>query len=135
MLWNNEPGKIAVNPSLGRIRPRVFIAEDSVLISLDLEKILRDYGCEIAGQAAYVANSLEMIGASEIDFALIDYRLGDGTSEPITEALKNKAIPYALCTGQSKNDFPTTSMDVPVIWKPFVPEDIHRVIDQLVDKS
>jgi DNA-binding NarL/FixJ family response regulator len=135
MLWESEDGGIAVNSAAVGTKPRVFIAEDSVLISLDLERILSDYGCEIAGQAAFIANSLEIISASQIDFALIDYRLGDGTSEPVTEALKNKAIPYALCTGQSKNDFPTTSLDVPVIWKPFVPEDIHRVIDHLVGKS
>ena len=36
-------------------RPRVFIAEDSVLISLDLEAILSAMGCEVVGVGTNLA--------------------------------------------------------------------------------
>jgi hypothetical protein len=134
MQLYGEQAKIREKTLVANRTPRAFIAEDSVLISLDLEKILIDYGYQIAGQAGSVANSLEIIGASEIDFAFINYRLGDGTSEPISEALISRAIPYAFCTGQSGRDFPKNLSEIPVIQKPFVPDDIRRTVKHLIGK-
>lgn len=109
---------------------RVLIAEDSLLIALDLEKICQDFGCQSTVQTAFIAECLQIIRSYEIDFAFVDYRLADGTSEPVTDALKDRAIPFAFCTGQSKCDFAAVSQQAPVIWKPFLPEDVLRAFEQ-----
>jgi DNA-binding NarL/FixJ family response regulator len=112
-------------------QPRVLIAEDNFLISLDLEKILSDFGCQVIAQAASVSDGLKAVDSRKMDFALIDYRLADGTSEALTRALTNRSIPFAYCTGQPRDDVIFVSQRVPVIWKPFLPDDVFRAIEQL----
>jgi CheY-like chemotaxis protein len=111
--------------------PRVLIAEDNFLISLDLEKILEDFGCRVVAHTASVSDGLKAVDSSQIDFALIDYQLMDGTSEPLMHALTNRSIPFAFCTGQPRDDLLSVSRRAPVIWKPFLPEDVFQAIEQL----
>ena len=56
-------------------RPRVFIAEDSILISLDLEAILCAMGCEVVGVGTNLAQALQFANPDKIDLSLA-WRLG-----------------------------------------------------------
>lgn len=127
--WSESYGK-PCHPVLPG-RPRALIAEDNFLISLDLEKILDDFGCRVAAHTTCVSDALKAVDRRKIDFALIDYRLADGTSEPLMHALTNCSIPFAFCTGQPRDDILSVSRRTPVIWKPFLPEDVFRAIEQL----
>lgn len=77
--------------STGHKAPRGFIAEDSVLISLHLEKILSGCGCNVVGVSS--SKVLHFLEHDDIDVAVIDHLLDDGTSEALTMALAAKAIP------------------------------------------
>jgi DNA-binding NarL/FixJ family response regulator len=112
--------------------PRVLIVEDNPLISMDLEDILKNHGCQIIGPLATVRDALLAIEKDEIDVALVDYVLEDGNAAPLAEALNGKAIPFAICTGSGEDAihsiFPTT----PILGKPFLTADVSVDINSLI---
>jgi DNA-binding NarL/FixJ family response regulator len=112
-------------------RPRVFIAEDSVLISLDLEEILNGIGCNVVGISSNIGQSLHFIEHDDIDVAVIDHLLDDGTSEALTRALAAKAIPFVICTGTSPQAIASCHPGAPILRKPYSPEDVCRVVSEL----
>src|SRR5438128_1959125 len=108
--------------------PRVFIAEDSLLISLDLEKILNDMGCEVVGTSRDITGCLEFVDPVKIDVAIVDYVLSDGTCEQLINALRAHAIPFAICSGYASQEIESHYPDVPVLLKPYNPDDVCRVM-------
>jgi DNA-binding NtrC family response regulator len=117
--------------STGHQGPRIFIAEDSVLISLDLEEILKGIGCNVIGVSSSIGQSLHVIERDDIDVAVIDHLLDDGTSEPLTRALAAKAIPFVICTGSAPQAIASCHPGVPVLRKPYNTEDVCRVVSEL----
>lgn len=111
--------------------PRVFIAEDSVLISMDLEEILKGIGCLIVGISSSNGQSLHVIDRDDIDVAVVDHLLNDGTSEPLTRALAAKAIPFVICTGSAPQAIASCHPGAPVLYKPYNTEDVCRVVSEL----
>ena len=112
---------------------RVLIAEDSLLVSLDLEMILNDFGFEIAGSSGDVSQALHLIETTNIDVAIIDYVLSDQTGEELTIALAARAIPFAICTGRGEEEIVAKFPDVPIVKKPFSADEVCRVLQNLVD--
>jgi DNA-binding NtrC family response regulator len=110
--------------------PRVFIAEDSVLISMDLEEILKGIGCHVVGISSNIGQSLHVIDRDDIDVAVVDHLLDDGTSEPLTRALAAKAIPFVICTGSAPQAI-ACHPGAPVLYKPYNTEDVCRVVSEL----
>ena len=120
------------NPSQSALPPRVFIAEDSILISLDLEAILSDIGCDVVGVVTNVTQALEFANPDKIDLAIIDYVLADETCEPLTDALAAQSIPFVICSGFANDEIEASYRGVPILRKPFNPDEVRRVISQLV---
>jgi CheY-like chemotaxis protein len=128
--WNSAMAAFNDGGSTGHRGPRVFIAEDSVLISLDLEAILEGIGCNIVGVSSSIGQSLHVIERDDIDVAVIDHLLDDGTSEPLTRALTAKAIPFVICTGSAPQAI-ACHPGAPVLYKPYNTEDVCRVVSEL----
>jgi DNA-binding NtrC family response regulator len=116
-------------------RPRVFIIEDDFLIALDLEKILGDMGCDVVGIRSDVNSSLQLITGTQIDVAIVDYILANGTSVDVIAALRARKLPCVICSGRPKREMTTAFPDLPSIEKPFRPEEIYRVVSQLAGDS
>jgi CheY-like chemotaxis protein len=129
--WNSAMAAFNDGGSTGHRGPRVFIAEDSVLISLDLEAILEGIGCNIVGVSSSIGQSLHVIERDDIDVAVIDHLLDDGTSEPLTRALTAKAIPFVICTGSAPQAIASCHPGAPVLRKPYNTEDVCRVVSEL----
>lgn len=83
----------------GRIPRHVLVVEDSMIIAMDTEDSLRALGVDVVTTAGNVAHARESIGADPPDFAILDFNLGDETSEPVAELLRQRGIPFVLATG------------------------------------
>ena len=81
---------------------RILMVEDDPLICLDLEASLSDLGA-IVMAAPDVSAGLKIVAAS-VDFAVLDFELGVGTSEPIARAAKARNIPFLFLSGYSEHD-------------------------------
>jgi DNA-binding response OmpR family regulator len=79
---------------------RVLVVEDDCLISMDLESILVEAGAEVAGVCRTVKDALVLANQNGIAAAILDFRLGCETSEPVARQLSSRGIPFVFYTGQ-----------------------------------
>jgi len=78
---------------------RVLVAEDETLVSMMLEEMLEDLGCETVGTHATLESALVASRADDFDVALIDMNLCGESAEPIVAELSARAIPFAIASG------------------------------------
>jgi CheY-like chemotaxis protein len=91
----------AVSESLQGLR--VLLVEDDPLICLDLESSLSDLGAAVAA-ATNVATALQIMAATTLDFAVLDFELGTETSEAIAQAARERGVPFLYLSGYSEKD-------------------------------
>lgn len=82
---------------------RILLVEDDPLILLDLETSLAEAGAVVTATTEG-ATALGVIGASPLDFAVLDFELGAQTSEPIAVAAQAASLPFLFLSGYSEND-------------------------------
>ena len=114
---------------------RVFIAEDNILVSLDLEAILCAMGCEVVGVGTNVAQALQFVNPDKVDVAIIDYALEDGTCGRLIDALVAQSIPFVICTVFAPEEIDASYRGAPILRKPFEADEVSRVINQLVGRE
>jgi CheY-like chemotaxis protein len=78
---------------------RVLVVEDSMLIALDAEDALIACGAGEVVIAGNVRAALAAMAGELPDFAVLDYNLGEETSEPVARALSEAGVPYCFATG------------------------------------
>ena len=118
------PGASAVNHAL--------LVEDSMIIALDAEEALLRLGVGRVTVASSVAVALDAIRDDRPDVALLDYNLGDESSESIAAALDAMAVPYWFVTGYGDAVAQlSTSRARGVLQKPYSPADLAGLLDQL----
>jgi CheY-like chemotaxis protein len=108
---------------------RVLVLEDSMLIALDAEDSLLACGVGEVVIAANVAAALAAIAEERPDFAVLDYNLGEESSEPVARALAEAQVPYCFATGYG--DALERSRAVPpcgVLNKPYSQQDLAAVL-------
>ena len=77
----------------------VLLVEDSMIIALDVEHMLGEIGVGEVTTVATVSQALKAIEDKEPQFAILDYNLGDETSDPIARELGAREVPFVLATG------------------------------------
>jgi light-regulated signal transduction histidine kinase (bacteriophytochrome)/CheY-like chemotaxis protein len=77
----------------------VLLVEDSMIIAMDCEDSLRDLGAQDVCAASSVDQAMTLIDERQIDFAILDYNLGDETSLAVANALTRRNVPFAFATG------------------------------------
>jgi CheY-like chemotaxis protein len=113
---------------------RVLLVEDSMLIALDAEETLIQAGIEDVAVAGNVAAALAAIEKSLPDFALLDFNLGNETSEPVAEVLTNLRVPYCYATGYG-DALERMSLAPPcgVVTKPYSKDDLMRAVGRAAE--
>jgi CheY-like chemotaxis protein len=108
---------------------RVLVVEDSALIAMDLEAILRDAGHTVIGPASSVAEALLLAASDHVDVALLDIDLDGQLVTPVAETLRARGIPFAFSTGFERGGAALAAFDgIPVLRKPF---DGHSILSML----
>ena len=103
---------------------RLFVVEDSPIVKLGLEAILREAG-------AMIVETLD----DEIDAAILDVNLGHGVSSaPIADKLSQRDVPFLFYSGQSESFLASIRKKFPaalVLIKPCDPARIIREVARL----
>jgi DNA-binding response OmpR family regulator len=110
---------------------RILIVEDEALIAQLLAMYIEDMGHDVVGPAATVNEALSFLNSDPPAFAILDCTLGDQDCTPIAEALSNANLPFAFATGHGIDGLPANFKTQPMISKPFIFEDIERVLSSL----
>ncbi len=108
---------------------RILIAEDEVLILMELEDMLLEMDCTIVGPAATVEETLKAIREYEIDGALLDMSLHGKRITPAADALVARGVPFVLCTGYAREDGDEASIrNAPRLTKPFNMQSLRAIM-------
>lgn len=98
---------------------RVLVVEDEFLIALDIEDALAELGCEVAGPVASVTDALDLLEQAGCDLAVLDVRLGDGSTAPVAQILRRRGIPFVVLTGYDRSQIDEPLLrEAPLIGKP-----------------
>ncbi len=97
----------------------VLVVEDQLLIALDVEQSLLDLDAAAVRLAPSVSKGLETLDEEAPDAAILDFDLGEETSEGLADELTRRAIPFAFATGYGDSVMiPKRFRDVPIVRKP-----------------
>jgi CheY-like chemotaxis protein len=101
---------------------KVLVLEDETLVSMMVEDMLLDLGCEVVGPFAKLDQALAFLdsGDGQIDAALLDVNLGGVRSFPMAEALVGKGVPFVFTTGYDESGLPEAWRGRPTLRKPFM---------------
>lgn len=111
---------------------RVLLVEDEAPIALLMEDMLIELGHDVVEIAAHLEPALEAAQSDEIDFALLDINLNGLNSFPVADALDARHIPYAFATGFGLQGIAEAYRDRPLVKKPFLMQDLAKLIDKAV---
>ena len=129
-------GRKAVLPHVGASLQgkRILVVEDSLLIALDAETMLRDAGANDVDVVASAEAALSAIVANEFQAAVLDINLGRGTSLPVADELAKRSIPFVFASGYSdRSTIPERFSGVRVVGKPYASATLVEAVLAAVD--
>ena len=112
---------------------RVLLIEDSLIIALDAEDILRRLGAFDVMIEGTISQALNVIDTSRPDIAILDINLGDCTSFVIADRLATRNIPFMFATGYGDQMvLPPEHRGRIVLQKPYTMASLAQRLPELV---
>jgi DNA-binding response OmpR family regulator len=111
---------------------RILIVEDEALIAELLAMYVEELGHEVVGPAATIDQALSILTNDRPQLAILDCALGHQESTPVAEYLAKENLPFAFATGRGADALPAAFKTRPMIAKPYIFEDVERVLTQLL---
>ena len=108
---------------------RILVVEDEPLLAMLLEESLAELGHEVVGSAATIDQALATIDAVSLEFALLDFTLGDdATSAPVARRLSADGIPFVYLTGHRSLPLGGDVPIAPLLAKPFTLDQLDEAL-------
>jgi two-component system copper resistance phosphate regulon response regulator CusR len=104
---------------------RILVLEDEPQTGALIEKGLTDAGY-VVHLAEAVPGALHLIDDLAFDAAILSLGIGTSTTVPVAESLRVRLIPFVFCT--TDDDLPAGFEDVPVLGKPFTPDEMIGIV-------
>lgn len=114
---------------------RVLIVEDEPVLALGLRRFLAARGFEIVGCIGSVEKATAVIDEVECDVALLDVNLRGQTAVPLAETFHQRGISMVFMSGYSRSDLPTEFSGIPLLRKPFDPNELVAVILKILERQ
>ncbi|WP_371680029.1 response regulator [Microvirga sp. KLBC 81] len=114
---------------------RILVVEDEAAISLLLEDMLLDFGCEVIGPAARLSTALDAVAREQVDLAILDVNVAGEPIYPVAEALAERSVPFVFSTGYGSAGIRDSFRDRPVLQKPFAQHDLKQKLILARNKS
>ena len=111
---------------------KVLVVEDEMLVSMLVEDMLADLGCQVVGPAAELDEALSLAESADIDLALLDVNLGGKPIFPVADRLKARGVPFAFASGYGEAGLSEDHRGAAVLQKPFREADLAKALRGLV---
>ena len=108
---------------------RVLLIEDNMIIALDTEEMLRELGVPEVLVSGSVTQALRAIEKEVPDFAVLDFNLGEESSEPVARELARRGVPFVLATGYSAKEVRFEELGArAILKKPYDKSDLAKAL-------
>jgi CheY-like chemotaxis protein len=114
------------------IAKRVLVVEDELLVSMVIEEILADVGCQIIGPFTNLPDALAAARKGGFDLALLDVNLRGEKVYPVAEILAKQGVPFMLLTGYGKDAIPSGHPEWRACPKPFTAAELTRALSGML---
>ena len=133
-VTGGEKPKPTPAPTPGLLKGRkVLLVEDNMIIAMDGEDALRDLGADVI-TAASVGRAREAIALYKVDFAVLDFNLGNETSLPIADLLAENGVGFLFATGYGDGlDLPDRFGQVTLLKKPYSGATLAQAIAPMIE--
>ncbi len=113
----SAPGLNSRSLSLSGLK--FLVVEDETIISLLMEDMLTDLGCDSVSLASSVKDALAQIDRASPDGAVLDVNLGGEMVYPVAERLSAECVPFIFTTGFGRGGIKFEWAKSPIVQKPF----------------
>ncbi|WP_230532894.1 response regulator [Microvirga roseola] len=100
-------------------RCRVLVVEDEAMIAMLVEDMVHDFGSEVVGPAAKMAEAIKLAQTAELDAAILDINVDGSVIYPVADILSTRGIPVIFATGYGSKVLPGRFCNAPTLPKPF----------------
>jgi DNA-binding response OmpR family regulator len=107
---------------------RVLVIEDETLVSMLLQDMLEDIGCEVVGSATRLNEAMEKATSLSFDIAILDANLNGERTFPIADLLTERGVGFVFATGYGAASLPSSLGKAPVLQKPFDQGELERAM-------
>lgn len=107
---------------------RVLVVEDEYFLAKETAEAVRRIGGIVLGPVPDAEGAMQIIEQEIVDAAILDIRLGEGTSFLVAEALREKGVRIVFVTGYDDWFLPYELDDVPIYKKPADPDNVVRIL-------
>ena len=98
----------------------ILIVEDELLVAMDLEDTLVEWGFVVVESTSTVERALHAIETHKVDAAILDLNLDGKTTLPVAERLEEGNIPFVIVSGYEELSSTHPALtDVPLVPKPW----------------
>ena len=111
---------------------RVLIVEDESMVSMLIEDMLMELGCEVAGTATQIDEALQLIGSQPVDAAILDVNLGGRQTDVVADELVKRSIPFVFATGYGAAGLPKSFSKALALQKPFQQRELEHALSACV---
>ena len=85
-----------------RAAKRVLVAEDEILIAMEIERALASSGFEVLGPVGSVEEALQLLHRERPDAAVLDVTLRDGKVTAVAALLRSRDVPFVLASAEGR---------------------------------
>ena len=111
---------------------RILIVEDSPVIALATEDMLRAFGYVPLGPAGNMAAALDLAESEEMDAAIVDLNIRGTKSFTLLSILDRRDVPFLIISGYADWKMPDEWADRPRLQKPFNEEQLRTKLSVLL---
>ncbi|WP_142847104.1 response regulator [Telmatospirillum sp. J64-1] len=113
---------------------RIMIVEDEAIVAMLLLDTLEEEGYSVLGPFASVAQASASLGKETPEAAVLDVNLGDEKVYPVADLLAQRNIPFMFITGYGLSGIDPAYRHVPVVQKPYAPDQVLALIRTLLQE-
>ena len=128
--------KPAAKSEVGDLPASILLVEDSMIIALDTEDLLRDMGVPKVHVESTVMGALDSLKKHQPQLAILDYNLGSENSERVALELAKLKIPFWLATGYGEMGDKLEELGASgLLTKPYGGDELKELLREFKDSS
>jgi DNA-binding response OmpR family regulator len=113
----------------------ILLVEDEPLLAMDMELLLSNAGFGLLGPVVSVGDAMGLIRDKAPDLTILDLNLGGEMVFPLLDCLSERAIPFVVLSGHSREMVPARHRDRPFLQKPCDPAALLATVRKVLNAN